>query len=571
MQRESRAGRLSDPRSDLGLYLLAATLGVALLAVLIGWASAAITGLGPGGNPLGWIVDLATGAARWSTAATVVTVLLTILLTAAAAVTARAVLGRGNTSTAGRVDHLAKSMSHPRDFQGMTMQALRDDAERLGVAPECGPGVPIGKAVNAGAELGTSWEWTQLWVMGPRAGKTSCLCIPQVLATGGPVLATSNKRDLLDATRGPRSQTGLVRVHDPQALAATGEPSWWWSPLAYVTDPPRADEITSLFAAATRDANAKTDAYFDTAAQTLVSALLLAAAKGGKTLLDVHTWVRRPDETEAEDLLVAAGETSAAIDVESSRMKTPKQRDGIYGSAENLLSWLRNPALTPWITPGDGRVEFNPEEFVRSKDTLYLLSKEGPGSARALTASLTVAVTRAAEEFGIAQGGRLKRPLLCVLDEAANVCRWPQLPDLYSHYGSRGIILTTYLQSWSQGVRVWGKEGMTQMWDAANLRGVGPGIADDQFAGTISRLVGDHDKQSRSTSQSMRSGASTSHQLRREKILDVSDISGLPQGRAVALASGTPSILLATQHWGELPQADLIRESVEHYSQAGTS
>ena len=46
-----------------------------------------------------------------------------------------------------------------------------------------------------------------------------------------------------------------------------------------------------------------------------------------------------------------------------------------------------------------------------------------------------------------------------VLDEAANVCRWRDLPNLYSHYGSRGIILMTILQSWSQGVEVWVSPG----------------------------------------------------------------------------------------------------------------
>ena len=37
----------------------------------------------------------------------------------------------------------------------------------------------------------------------------------------------------------------------------------------------------------------------------------------------------------------------------------------------------------------------------------------------------------------------------------------------------------------------------------------------------------------------MRGGGSTSTQLRREKILDVSDITAMPQGRAVVLAFGT--------------------------------
>lgn len=565
MQRERRAGRLNEPSSDLGLYVLCGLGGMILLAVLVGWTSAGIAGLSPGGNPLGWVVDLATGEAAWSVTATLIALITVVCVVCVVCVVGRAVL----TPKAGasRVDHLAASMSKPSDFQSLTMAALRGDAGRLGVAAECGAGVPVGKAVNGGTDLGTSWEWTQLWIMGPRAGKTSSLCIPQVLATGGPVLATSNKRDLLDATRGPRSQIGLVRVHDPQSLAGTDEPSWWWSPLSYVIDVTRADQVASLFTAAVRDADAKPDAYFDPAGRTLVSALLLAGAKGSKTMADVFNWVRTPDDREPEDLLLEAGEESSALDIESFRSKTAKQRDGIYGTAETMLSWLRNPRVQAWITPGEGRVEFKPEEFVRSKDTLYLLSKEGPGSARALTATLTVAVTQAAEELSIEQGGRLRRPLLCMLDEVANICRWPELPDLYSHYGSRGIILASYLQSWSQGVRVFGRPGMKQLWDAANLRGVGMGIADDEFAGTISRLVGDHDKRTRSTSQSMRSGSSTSQQLRREKILDVDDVSSLPQGRAVVFASGVPAVLLALQHWGTLPQAELIRASVKHYGE----
>lgn len=564
MSAQHRAGRLRDPNSDTGLYILVGSLLLIVVLVLTGWAAAHLAGLNPPANPFAWVSQIVTGRASWSNGGTAVVVVFVVLLLAAA-VGAAAVYRRRGNDPAARVDHLARSMSRPKDIRELAMSGLSSDARRLGVSPECGAGVPIGKAVNGGAPLGTSWEWTQLWVMGPRAGKTSCLCIPQVLATGGPVLATSNKRDLVDATAGPRSQVGLVRIHDPQGLAG-GQPTWWWSPLSYVTDPTRADEIVSLFAAATRDVTAKTDAYFDTAAQTLVAALLLAAAKGERSMLDVHRWVRQPDDREPEDLLIAAGEDSASIDVGSARTKTPKQRDGIYGSAENLLSWLRNPSLIPWITPGEGRVEFSPERFVRSTDTLHLLSKEGPGSARAITAALTVAVTRAAEEYGIEQGGRLARPLLCVLDEAANICRWPQLPDLYSHYGSRGIILCTYLQSWSQGVRVWGREGMKQMWDAANLRGIGPGIGDDEFAGTISRLIGDHDVRTRSASTSLRSGGSTTQQLRREKILDVDEVASLPRGRAVALASGMPAVLVALEHWSALPQADLIREGIAYYT-----
>ncbi len=564
---DPRAGRQAQP-GGLGPYLvLGAAMGLLVLAVVLGQVAAAITGQHPSANPFAWVVGVATGTQGWSTASTIVYLVIIFVITGVV-INVAAWIAKRRRQPAHRVDRLAKSMSTREDMEPLDRDRLERDAARLGVDPACGVGVPIGESVLTRRPLATSWEWTQLWVMGPRAGKTSCLCVPQIVSTGGPVVATSNKRDIVDLTRGPRSSLGLVRVHDPQGLVGE-EPGWWWSPLSYVTDIARADEVVSLFAAATRDATAKTDAYFDTAAQTLVAALLLAAADGRGTLLDVHDWIRDPDDATPEDLLLSAGHRSAATDVRSAMSKTPKQRDGIYGSAENLLSWLRNPAVHPWITPGEGRAEFDPHAFVASTDTLYLLSREGPGSARALTAALTVAVTRAAEELGVRQGGRLRRPLLVVLDEAANVCRWPQLPDLYSHYGSRGIVLTTYLQSWSQGVRVWGKEGMTQMWDAANLRGVGPGVADDAFGGVVSRLVGDHDVQTRSTSSSMRGGGSTSTQLRREKILDVSDITAMPQGRAVVLASGTPSVMLRTVHWSEHPQAAMIAASEEHYAGQG--
>jgi hypothetical protein len=101
--------------------------------------------------------------------------------------------------------------------------------------------------------------------------------------------------------------------------------------------------------------------------------------------------------------------------------------------------------------------------FVQSGDTLYLHSKEGQGSSAGLVTTLAMALCDAAEQFAKrSPGGRLAVPLVGVLDEAANICRWRQLPDLYSHYGSRGIPLLTLLQSGSQGAQVWGQTGNAQ-------------------------------------------------------------------------------------------------------------
>ncbi|MFM9653718.1 conjugal transfer protein, partial [Streptomyces galilaeus] len=75
---------------------------------------------------------------------------------------------------------------------------------------------------------------------------------------------TSNKRDVVDATRDVRAEAGPVWVFDPQGIALEN-PTWWWNPLSYVTDEVRAAKLADHFASGSRDPGAKTDAYFDPA------------------------------------------------------------------------------------------------------------------------------------------------------------------------------------------------------------------------------------------------------------------------------------------------------------------
>lgn len=105
--------------------------------------------------------------------------------------------------------------------------------------------------------------------------------------------------------------------------------------------------------------------------------------------------------------------------------------------------------------------------------------------------ALTVAITEAAEEYSQAQpDGRFRVPLLLALDEAANICRWSELPNLYSHFGSRGIIPMTILQSWAQDEDVWGKAGMEKLWSAATIKVVGSGVGGGNFLTDLSTLIG---------------------------------------------------------------------------------
>lgn len=462
-----------------------------------------------------------------------------------------------------RVDRAASYMGRGRDVEDLSRKSAAAKAQRLGVTGAAG--VPIGRTVAAGQPLYGSWEDMHIDIWGTRTGKTTSRAVPAILEAPGAVLVTSNKRDVVDATRDVRTAAGPVWVFDPQAIALE-EPTWWWNPLSYVTDEVRAAKLAEHFASGSRDPGAKTDAYFDPAGQDLLAGLLLAAALDHRAITDVYTWLTRPTDETAVDVLREHGFSLTADQVAGVVSAPEKQRGGIYGTAMQMASCLTNRQVARWVTPqgaADPRPQFRPEEFVRADGgTLYSLSKEGRGTAGPLVTALTVAVVEAAEELAArSAGGRLATPLLGVLDEAANVCRWRELPNLYSHYGSRGIVLMTILQSWSQGVEVWGESGMKKLWSASNVKVYGGGVSEGAFLEDLSRLVGDYDRLSSSTSYG-RGQRTVSQQLHRERILDVADLAAMPKGRAVVFASGSRPTLIRTVPWMVGPHAEAVKASI---------
>ncbi|NUU08381.1 TraM recognition domain-containing protein [Leifsonia sp. C5G2] len=463
-----------------------------------------------------------------------------------------------------RVDRSAAYMGRGRDVADLSRKSALEKAQRLGVADA--PGVPIGRTVASGQPLYGSWEDMHIDIWGPRTGKTTSRAVPAILAAPGGVLVTSNKRDVVDATRDVREKAGPVWVFDPQGIALE-EPTWWWNPLSYVTDEVRAAKMAQHFASGSRDTDAKTDSYFDPAGKDLLAGLLLAAALDNRPITDVYTWLTRPADDTAVEILRQHGFPLTADQVAGVIDAPEKQRGGVYGTAQQMASCLTNRQVARWVTPlggntADRRPQFSPDAFVRGGGTLYSLSKEGQGTAGPLVTALTVAVVEAAEERAArSAGGRLTTPLLGVLDEAANVCRWRDLPNLYSHYGSRGIVLMTILQSWSQGVEVWGESGMRKLWSASNVKVYGGGVSEAGFLEDLSRVIGDYDRLSSSTS-SGRGQRTVSQQLHRERILDVADLAAMPKGRAVVLSSGSRPTLIRTQPWMTGPRAAEVRASI---------
>ena len=517
-------------------------------------------------QPVTLLGDLAHRRLEWPRYATVLLIILVVGASAlAAGVT---MLVRRARRRGGRVDRAAAYMGRGRDLGALERRGATATAKRLGVDA---PGLTIGRTVAGDRTLYQGWEETSLDIAGPRVGKTTARVIPPILQAPGAVLATSNKRDVVDATRGPRSAAGPVWVFDAQGLVDE-PPSWWWNPLSYVTDEVKAAQLADVFAAAYRDPQARTDAFFDPKGQKVVAALLLAAALAGATIEQAYLWVCDPRDDEPVSVLRDHDYQLLGASLAAEINAPDKQRGGVYGTAEKILAFLTNRSALAWVTPGAGRVEFDAHEFVRGTGTLYSLSKEGKGSVGALVAGLTVAVTDAAEEYAKrSPGGRLAVPMVAVLDEAANVCRWPELPNLYSHYGSRGICLMSMLQSWSQGVQVWGRDGMRKLWSAATIKVYGGGVSEVDFLSDLSQLIGDFSQQTLSAAYA-KGARSTTHATQRERILDVADLAALPKGRAIVLASGAPPVLVRTLPWMTGPRAGEVRLSLrEHDPAAGAT
>ncbi|MGW2669672.1 type IV secretory system conjugative DNA transfer family protein [Streptomyces sp. NPDC001272] len=524
----------------------------------------------PPGNPFSFGIALAKGDYSWpggaaSAIAAAEALLLAGLITAGYRI-------RQRLRAKPDVDRAAKHMADGTDLGKLTMKGAAATAERLGVKAQV-PGVFIGRSVKGRQPLFGSFEDMHVDIWGPRTGKTTRRAMPAILAAPGAVLVTSNKRDIVDGTRGPRQARGQVWVFDPQQVAQE-PPLWWWNPLSYVTDVAKARKLADHFASGSRDADASTDAFFDPAGQDLLANLLLAAATAKLAITQIYTWLSNPKDDTPERILRGAGHHMPADALGGVITAPDKQRSGIYGVAQQMASCLINPEVNKWVSPlgaDDGRPEFDPHEFVRSSSTLYSLSREGSDSAGPLVTALTVAVVEAAEEYATTQrGGRLSLPMVGVLDEAANVCRWRALPDLYSHYGSRGIVLMTILQSWAQGVEVWGDRGMEKLWSAANVRVYGGGVSDTRFLGDLSELAGEYELREYSATQEAEFGGwsgnrTVNESRRRERLLQVSDLGAMPPGRALVLASGTKPVLVETIPWWEGPYATEVKASLSKY------
>ncbi|MEU6904268.1 TraM recognition domain-containing protein [Streptomyces coeruleorubidus] len=468
-------------------------------------------------------------------------------------------------------------MAKARDIEPLMAKAITDKARSLRPSLKDSKhidakdtGILLGNLQGSRHEVRMGFEDVAVAIMAPRSGKTTSLAIPSMLGAPGPVLLTSNKAagDAFTTAYEARARVGAVWTMDPQQIAHAAR-EMWWNPLASATTLDGANRLAGHFLAASVDASQQGD-FWSKAGSNILSQLLLAAALDERPITDIMQWLAFPADRTPLDILRDHDFAAVAAQLKGTVEGPPETRDGIYETARQYASALLNAEIAAWVTPQKDVPEFRPEQFVTSTDTLFLLSKDGGGGASALIAACADSVMRAATAQAERAGGRLDPPMLAILDEAANVCKISDLPDLYSHLGSRGIIPITILQSYRQGQKVWGDAGMDAMWSASTVKVIGSGIDDPDFADKLSRLIGDHDVETTSTSTS-ESGKSTSVSMRQERILPADAVRALPKGTALCFATGMRAAMLDLRPWYLEPGAGELSAASARASKAITA
>lgn len=541
-----------------------------------------------GWNPLTILTTFLFREREWTGDHTLAAVLVAAVLAVLALLAALAVRLAPRQQTKTRVDDKAKHLGKAAAF---TETAVRKHAEDAQLSDAGVIGLAVARVVSTGKQFWVGFRDGLIALMGPGSGKTAAMVVTGALDAPGPVWVTSNKPDVVAALLTSRADKGRTFVFDPQQIANM-EPEFFYDPLSdiragltqrtgrgggvYDLDQrdTRATELAQQFARSSRPADAKTDAYFDSAGQALLANLLLAAAIERLPLTRVLEWTFSATNKVAAGILRKHGKTSAYKQVEGIQDLHPETRDSVYQTASTIVGFLKNEAGRTWIErvgPDDDRPEFDPDRFVRSSgDMMICLSREGVGSFGPILAAMTNATIRAAENYAATcQGGRLPVPMVMQLDEVANVCRITGLPDLVSHVGSRGIFIAPYLQSPAQGRAAWGADGWDKLFGASVVRILGRGLIDIKFLEEMSKAIGDQPVVRHTTSHSHggRQGGNRTYnsQWSDKPIMPVSELVSLPQWRAVSVASGERAALLELIPYF---RRDDLREKVARSKQA---
>ena len=377
--------------------------------------------------------------------------------------------------------------------------ATRRQVHHAGAADDAG--APF--ATYLGAPVRARGEDSALTIAPARAGKTTRLAAGRIVDAPGAVVATSTKADLVRLTAYARNGHPRVHVFDPDRLL--GWPTTCrWDATAGCGDVREAMTRARAMVAARPLGDGRNASFFEGASQTVLAALLHAAALDGRSMADVLAWARDfTDDTPYDILRTHPAASHGWVDDLRTfcRAGAPETVSSTAMSLGLVLGALTDPAVLDLLCPEPG-TGLDVEKFVRDgTDTLYLVSEGGAGvpTAPLVTAFAAAVVTAARRRSQTSPTGRLDPPLTLVLDEAANVAPLPDLPTLMADGGGRGITTWAFVQSFAQLRARWGRDGADTIWGATSIKLILGGCTEADDLERLSKIIGDRRVPRRST------------------------------------------------------------------------
>lgn len=330
------------------------------------------------------------------------------------------------------------------------------------------------------------------------AGKTPRVAVPMLLRHDGPAVTASIKPDLVHITRHWRESRSNVWYFD--ITNATGLANCVWSPLADITTYSDALKAARWLKDSSKVEGQTTGDkdWWDQKGAELLAPALFAAAKTGRHISAVVNWIKMVADREVQKILDELRDLDAIASWSATMGREAKMKDSIYATAESILAPFANPEVRErlQVTDPDSPEVFSPAKLLDDDGTLYLLGSIEDQAYyapvfEAIVNSIVREVQRRAQSQE-AQGLPPKKPLLLLIDEAANTASLRDLDKVASAGAGQGICLATFWQDFAQIDEVYGAMKAKTIRSNHTMHLYLPGISDDDTLQALSTAIGSH-------------------------------------------------------------------------------
>lgn len=417
-------------------------------------------------------------------------------------------------------------------------------------------GYHLGRDVRTRLNVYSSVEDAMMVIGAPRQGKDANLVAPLTIDAPGACIVVTTQLETFTSTYPVRARLGNVYVFDPDNLTMWPEKTR----LGFVQgceDPNVADDRAATIAKYSGffmgDAlgSSRNNSVFSASTPVMVvlRCYLHAAALHGRTMTDVVRWARRQADPEPLALLrqaEAAGVGTPGWADELEQFMTVQESDsraGIWASVSQCLRFLFPQHVLEQFSPEPDE-EFDIENFVSGRNTLYILGKERgdnpitPG-VHVLLESLVARMVRVASGM---PAGRMEPPVTVELNEAPIIAPMGSLPRLMGLCAKRSIAVHLYGRSVSEIRNRFGDAALRSLWDMTAYRIILGGAANHDDLVEMSKLIGEVREPSEI--------AAIAHNEVLSPVLTVEELRTLQFGNAVVIPrAGRPIEIALTPWW----------------------